>query len=64
LFARLDRNGQTNPVSVHIHVVEDSLDDMMARMLDKKSNILSEVLDGKSLQKEDMLSSMIEKAIK
>ena len=61
LFARLDRNGQTQPVTVHIQVVEGSLDAMLAKNLDKKSTILSEVLDGRTLKKEELLATMIEK---
>ena len=60
LFARLDRNGQENPVTVYIHAVMGSLDEMLARMLDKKGNIVSEVLDGVSMSKKESLLKMME----
>jgi hypothetical protein len=59
LYARLDRNGQTEPVVCYIHFVENSLDERLARMLDRKTNILSEVLDGVSMNDSDKLSHMI-----
>ena len=59
LYARLDRNGQTEPVVCYIHFVENSLDERLARLLDKKTNILSEVLDGVSITESDKLSNKI-----
>jgi len=59
LYARLDRNGQTNPVVCYIHFVVNSLDEKLARMLDNKTNILSEVLDGCSIEDDDKLENKL-----
>lgn len=59
LIARLDRNGQTRPVSVTFLVVKDSIDDMLVRMLDRKSKITGEVLDGVAPDREDTLEYML-----
>lgn len=59
LIARLDRNGQTKPVDVTFLVVKDSIDDMLVRMLDRKTKITSEVLDGVAPDKENTLAYML-----
>ena len=59
LYARLDRNGQTNPVVCYTHFVVNSLDEKLARMLDRKTNILSEVLDGYSISDDDKLENKL-----
>ena len=61
LFARLDRNGQKDSVSIWIHTIYNSLDESRARLLDKKSNIMSEVLDGKSLESHKKLITLMGK---
>jgi SNF2 family DNA or RNA helicase len=59
LMARLDRNGQTQPVNITFLVVKDSIDDMLVRMLDRKSKITGEVLDGVAPTKEETLAYML-----
>ena len=59
LIARLDRNGQTEPVSVSFLVVKDSIDEMLIRMLDRKRKITGEVLDGEAPKTEDTLAYML-----
>lgn len=60
LIARLDRNGQTRQVTVMLPVVHGSIDELLARMIDRKMNILSEVLDGETITKEDNLLTLME----
>lgn len=64
LIARLDRNGQKEAVNITFLTVLNSVDDYLAKTLDKKKNILSEVLDGKSIEKEDTLVAMLEHYIR
>lgn len=59
MVARLDRNGQTQPVSVTFLVVKDSIDDMLIRMLDRKKKITGEVLDGETPAITDTLAYML-----
>jgi SNF2 family DNA or RNA helicase len=59
LIARLDRNGQTEPVNVTFLVVKDSIDEMLIRMLDRKQKITGEVLDGVAPKLEDTLAYML-----
>ena len=59
LMARLDRNGQTQPVNITFLVVKDSIDDMLVRMLDRKAKITGEVLDGVAPDKEETLAYML-----
>ena len=57
--ARLDRNGQTEPVSVYYMVVLNSVEEHLARTLDRKSEILSKTIDGESAEMEELLTYMI-----
>ena len=59
MIARLDRNGQTRPVSVTFLVVKDSIDDMLIRMLDRKKKITGEVLDGVTPDAKDTLAYLL-----
>ena len=59
LIARLDRNGQTHPVTVTFLVVKDSIDDMLIRMLDRKKKITGEVLDGVTPDAKDTLAYLL-----
>ena len=59
LFARLDRQGQSEDVTVYLHVVHNTMDAKMAKTLDRKANTLSEVLDGKSLDANKKLTKLI-----
>ena len=61
LMARLDRNGQTQPVNITFLVVKDSIDDMLVRMLDRKAKITGEVLDGVAPDKTETLAYMLNK---
>lgn len=59
LISRLDRNGQKQPVNAYILAVYNSIDEVLARVLDKKKNILNEVLDGKSSGVSDSLLHLL-----
>lgn len=64
LISRLDRNGQKEAVNATFLTVLGSVDDYLTRTLDKKKNILSEVLDGKSVEHEDTLVAMLEEYLR
>ncbi len=53
--SRLDRHGQTEPVTVTYLTVKDSIEEFLARSLDRKSEILASVLDGRRVQPEEQL---------
>ena len=59
LIARLDRNGQTERVNVSFLVVYESIDEMLVRTLDRKKKITTEVLDGRSPEKEELLTNLL-----
>jgi SNF2 family DNA or RNA helicase len=59
LISRLDRNGQKQPVNAYILAVYNSIDEVLARVLDKKKNILNEVLDGESSGVSDSLLHLL-----
>lgn len=59
MIARLDRNGQTRPVSVTFLVVKDSIDEMLIKMLDRKKKITGEVLDGVTPDTKDTLAYLL-----
>lgn len=59
LIARLDRNGQKEPVDITFLVIKDSIDDMLIRMLDRKKKITGEVLDGVAPDTKDTLAYML-----
>jgi len=64
LFARLDRQGQAEAVTVYLHVIANTMDYRMAKTLDRKANILSEVLDGKSIDPNNKLTKLIKESVK
>jgi SNF2 family DNA or RNA helicase len=61
--ARLDRTGQKEPVTVTYMTVMGSIEDQLARTLDKKSKILASVLDNRIVDDTELLTYMIQNGI-
>ena len=59
--ARLNRNGQKKPVSVTYMTVKDSIEEYLARALDRKGDTVSWVLDNESLDPNKSLVRMMNK---
>lgn len=59
LIARLDRNGQKERVNVSFLVVYNSIDEMLVRTLDRKKKITTEVLDGRTPSKNELLANFL-----
>lgn len=59
LIARLDRNGQKERVNVSFLVVYNSIDEMLVRTLDRKKKITTEVLDGRTPSKNELLANLL-----
>ncbi len=57
--ARLDRHGQKRPVSVSYVVVKDSIEEYLARTLDRKGDVVAGVLDDEKLAKEKTLMHLM-----
>ena len=61
VIARIHRIGQTsNKVSAHYMVGIDSIDDKLVQILDKKQNIITQVMDGKNVHEEYLISELID----
>lgn len=61
VIARIHRIGQTsNKVSAHYMVGIDSIDDKLVQILDKKQNIITQVMDGKNVDEEYLISELID----
>ena len=57
---RCHRIGQDDNVTVHFLLAQDTIDEKMAKLLDRKAGIINAVLDGKEeMKKESMLSELI-----
>lgn len=56
---RCHRIGQKNAVNVYYLIAEDTIDEMMAELLDRKRKVLDQVLDGKVTEEASMLSELI-----
>lgn len=61
--SRLDRTGQKEPVTVTYMTVMGSIEDQLARTLDKKSKILASVLDNRTVDDTELLTYMIQNGI-
>ncbi len=56
---RCHRIGQKKGVQVHFLLAADTIEEKIARLIDKKRNVVDAVLDGKDYQKESMLSELM-----
>lgn len=52
-ITRLDRKGQHRPVDIHILVSEDSIDEMLLELIEKKRMLAEFLLDGHELTEEE-----------
>ena len=51
--------GQKNAVNIWYLLAENTIEMELAKMIDSKRNILSQVLDGQVISEEDTLSSLL-----
>jgi len=58
---RVHRIGQKESVNVYYLVGLNTIEEYIVRLIDKKRNILSKVLDGREVEKESLLGELIEK---
>ena len=56
---RCHRMGQKNAVNIWYLLAENTIEMELAKMIDSKRNILSQVLDGQVISEEDTLSSLL-----
>lgn len=56
---RCHRIGQKNAVNIHYLLSTGTIEESMAHLLDKKRDILNRVLDGQAVEKESLLSELI-----
>jgi SWI/SNF-related matrix-associated actin-dependent regulator 1 of chromatin subfamily A len=56
---RLHRIGQKDSVTVYYLLAQNSIEEKIAKMLDRKKKILDSVLDGKETEQESLLSELI-----
>lgn len=56
---RLHRIGQEENVTIHYLLAEDTVDEHIASILDKKAEVLKAVLDGKAVDEENLLTELI-----
>jgi SWI/SNF-related matrix-associated actin-dependent regulator 1 of chromatin subfamily A len=57
---RCHRIGQKDAVNVYFLLAEDTIEEKIIRLLDKKKQILSQVLDGTSVEESSLLTELIE----
>jgi len=58
---RAHRIGQEETVNVYYLVAEDTIEEDIAVMLDEKAEVLSQVLDGKEVEKHSILGELLKK---
>jgi SWI/SNF-related matrix-associated actin-dependent regulator 1 of chromatin subfamily A len=56
---RLLRIGQENNVTVHFLLAQDTIDEKMASLLDRKAKVIAAVTDGTEIKQESMLTELI-----
>ena len=56
---RSHRMGQKNAVNIWYLLAENTIEMELAKMIDSKRNILSQVLDGQVISEENTLSSLL-----
>jgi SNF2 family DNA or RNA helicase len=56
---RCHRIGQDNAVTIHYLLAQDTIEEKMARLLDKKAAVIGAVLDGKDIKSESLLTELI-----
>jgi len=56
---RLLRIGQENNVTVHFLLAQDTIDEKMAMLLDRKAKVIAAVTDGADVPQQSMLSELI-----
>jgi len=61
---RCHRIGQTNAVNVYYLLAADTIDEEMAELLDEKREVIESVMDGKAMDKNSMLSELIDRYAK
>jgi SWI/SNF-related matrix-associated actin-dependent regulator 1 of chromatin subfamily A len=59
IIARLDRIGQKNAVTIHYMLATGTIDEKIANLLDEKRKTISAVLDGKDVDRTNLISELI-----
>jgi len=57
---RVHRIGQTNSVTAYYLLAEGTIEEKITHMIDKKRDVLSQVLDGKSVESSSMLGELLD----
>lgn len=58
---RLHRISQKNAVTVYLLLAEGTVEERLAKLIDEKRKMLSQVLDGKDVEESNMISALISK---
>ncbi|HUW66605.1 MAG TPA: C-terminal helicase domain-containing protein, partial [Candidatus Nanoarchaeia archaeon] len=56
---RLHRITQENAVTIHYLLAQDTIEEKMARLLDKKAEVVAAVTDGEDVQQESLLTELM-----
>ena len=57
---RCHRIGQKNAVNIYYLLAENSVEYKLAKLLDKKKQVLSAVIDGKPVEEKSLITELIE----
>lgn len=63
-IARIHRMGQQGTATAHYLLAMDTIDELLADLIDKKRNTISQVMDGVEAEQENLITELINKLLK